>query len=161
MGRDWEEFYKFADVIDTYMPAIGEGDSKASQICTAVNKLVYKWYNDGDVFDNTKHLDGWMNDLSSYANWLYKNTDVETKEILLGVYECYDDDDYEELLYALCEHLIDVEKLMAVEEIPVVGSIYKADGMFKFIEREDEEDDWDIYDEDDDDEDDWDDEEWE
>ena len=44
----------------------------ATQICTALNKLVYKWCNDGDVYDNTYGLDGWANNLSSYANWIYK-----------------------------------------------------------------------------------------
>ena len=60
-------------VNEKYLPAEGEGETMATQICTAITKLVYKWYNDGDVFDNTHSLSGWgwCNDLSSYANWLY------------------------------------------------------------------------------------------
>ena len=46
---DWGYFNKFEDTIDKYMPSSGEGETMASQIATAINKLVYKWYNDGDV----------------------------------------------------------------------------------------------------------------
>ena len=49
---DESAFDKFEPIIDKYMPDIGEGDSLASQMVTAVNKLIYKWYNDGDVYDN-------------------------------------------------------------------------------------------------------------
>ena len=69
---DWDYFDKFEPIINKYMPDRGEGETMASQIVTAVNKLVYKWYNDGDVYDNTYILEGWANDLSDYANWLYK-----------------------------------------------------------------------------------------
>ena len=72
-GVEWDYFDKFQKIIDKYMSSNGEGETKASQVVTAINKLIYKWYNDGDVFDNTHHLKGWWNDLSSYANWLYKN----------------------------------------------------------------------------------------
>ena len=61
--KSWSEFERFEPVIDRFMPLSGEGETVASQVCTAVNKLVYKWYNDGDVFDNSYELEGWCNDL--------------------------------------------------------------------------------------------------
>ena len=74
---DMDYLDKFNALIEEYMPWRGEGDTKASQVATAVNKLIYKWWNDGDVFDNVHSgMDGWVNDLSSYANWLEKNTTV-------------------------------------------------------------------------------------
>lgn len=68
MAVNWNYFDKFEAITVKYMPDYGEGETIASQAVTAVNKLIYKWYNDGDVFDNTKYLEGWWNDLSSYAN---------------------------------------------------------------------------------------------
>ena len=65
MAVDWSYFDKFDPLQDKYLPNRGEGDTIATQIVTAVAKLIYKWYNDGDVFDNTWYLDGWLNDLSS------------------------------------------------------------------------------------------------
>ena len=72
MAVDWSKYRQFGDITHKYLPSRGEGDSKASQLVTAVNKLIYKWYNDGDVFDTTGNLKGWANDLSSYANWIYR-----------------------------------------------------------------------------------------
>ena len=52
------DLIKFEELNKKYLPERGEGETKATQIVTALNKLIYKWYNDGDVFDNTYHLEG-------------------------------------------------------------------------------------------------------
>ena len=51
MSVDWNYYDKYEDISDQYMPNMGEGETLASQLVTAVNKLIYKWYNDGDVFE--------------------------------------------------------------------------------------------------------------
>ena len=146
-GVKWDYFNKFDEITDKYMLPSGEGETKASQIVTAVSKLVYKWYNDGDVFDNTHYLNGWCNDLSSYANWL----DCHTKgsRILHGISRCFDGNQYEELLRDLANTLLDEEYLAEQNEIEKVDSIYKCDGPFEFMEyeedeyeEEEEDDDW-------------------
>lgn len=140
--RGWDDFGRFEPVINGFMPDMGEGETKASQVCTAVNKLVYKWFNDGDVFDNTGAMNGWCNDLSSYANWLYKHIEA-SREILDGVYDCADDDDYTELLWELCETCLDLEDLENLDKVEKVGSIYTEDGEFKFAENnDDDEEEW-------------------
>lgn len=146
-GVRWDYYDKFEKITDKYMPVRGEGETKASQIVTAVNKLVYKWYNDGDVFDNTYYLSGWCNDLSSYANWLEKYT--EASRILHGILGCFTESDYEELLKDLADKLLDEEYLIKQNEIEKLGTIYKCEGKFKFEESY-EEDDYDDYDEEDD-----------
>ena len=68
-GVSWDYYKKFKDINEKYLPDEGEGDTLASQIVIAINKLVYKWYNDGGVYDNVNSgLRGWADDLSSYAN---------------------------------------------------------------------------------------------
>ena len=146
--RDWDEFDRFEDVINKYMPRMGEGETMASQICTAVNKLVYKWYNDGDVFDNTHGLNGWANDLSSYANWLYNHV-CSSNEILDMIVDCDTEDEYSDLLYKLAEACLDERKLEEWNEHEKVGSIYTEKGIFRWIdleEYEDDKEDW--YDDD-------------
>lgn len=134
----WDYFDKYEQVIDKYMPRMGEGDNQASQIVTAVNKLIYKWYNDGDVYDNTGYLSGWANDLSCYANWLYQHTIAVP--VLESIAECYNDDDYEQLLKELADELLDEEWLYFMSHQPKVGSIYECDGPFKFVDECDEDD---------------------
>lgn len=131
------KFDKYLPVIEKYMPAQGEGNTMASQIVTAVNKLVYKWYNDGDVFDNTYSLEGWANDLSSYANWLFKYTSG-CDEILDGIVDCCCDEDYEGLLEDLAALTLNVEYLTQFSERDVNGSIYDCEGPFQFVWQESE-----------------------
>ena len=49
MSRSFDKFNK---VLDVYMPAQGEGDNVASQIATAVAKMAYRWFNDGDTVNS-------------------------------------------------------------------------------------------------------------
>lgn len=140
----WDEFDKFNDTIDMYMPRMGEGDTVASQIATSVCKLVYKWFNDGDVYDNTYALEGWCNDLSSYANWLYKYVDV-SKGILDRIETINTEEEYEQLLYDLCETTLGSGYIHRFANTPKVESIYTEVGKFMYKEYEpedDEEYDW-------------------
>lgn len=151
---NWSYFDKkeFDEANDKYLPSIGEGDNMATQICTAVNKLIYKWYNDGDVYDNTYSLTGWLNDLSSYANWLRKY--VYAYELDRIKY-CEDDEDYEEILAYLADTYLDIKFLDTWAQYEKVGSVYNCDGPFEFITNIDEDEEEEIYwDEEDDEEDD-------
>lgn len=144
MSVEWSYYNKFDDIMDKYLPPQGEGDKMYNQIVTAVTKLVYKWYNDGDVFDNTYSLEGWANDLSSYANWLYKYADGADR-ILEDIEDCYSEADYEDLLRELADFCLDEDYLNSYD-VGKRGSIYDCDGPFQFEWRS-EEDDEDDYDE--------------
>lgn len=151
MAVDWSYFNQYEDVDDRYLPDSGEGDNMATQIVTAVTKLVYKWYNDGDVYDNNYGLEGFANDLSSYANWLYKHVPA-SKYILTRIFTCGSEDEYEEILKDLVDSLWDLEDLERWAKEDKVGSIYDCDGPFEFNEYDDEDED-DYYDEDEDEDD--------
>ena len=146
MAVDWSYYNnkKFDAIDEKYLPPSGEGETMANQIVTAVNKLVYKWYNDGDVFDNTYHMEGWWNDLSSYANWLYENT-KDAWKILNKIVDCQNDGDYENLLKELADKLLDKEYLAEQAELEKVGTIYECDGKFKHVEAADDNDDEEYY----------------
>lgn len=142
MGVNWSYFNRYEGISDKYMPSMGEGETMASQIVTAVNKLVYKWYNDGDVFDNVHSpLEGWCNDLSSYANWLARYTEAEP--ILDSICDCFNGGEYEELLQVLADSLLDEDELERYATQEKVGSIYNCPGYFEFDDSpEDDEDEW-------------------
>lgn len=140
MAVDWGYYDKFDGVCEKYLPVRGEGETKATQIVTAVNKLVYKYYNDGDVFDNTHYLNGWANDLSDYANWLYYHTTDKAEEILNKISKCYTDSDYEDLLKELADELLNEEYLTKQNKIEKHKTIYNCHGKFQYEEDYDEED---------------------
>ena len=142
-GVRWTEFDKFSDIEQKYLPDMGEGDNMATQVVTACSKLIYKWYNDGDTYDNT-NMEGWANDLSDYANWLAEYAGCQ--HILDQVFEIsYDDHDaYENILFDLASYCYDEEFLAECEKKPKQGSIYDCYGDYKFEERSDydDEEDW-------------------
>lgn len=142
---------------EKYLPGNGEGDTKATQMVTAINKLIYKWYNDGDVFDNNYGMEGWANDLSSYANWLYEYIPI-SKNILNQIYDCFNSNEYEHLLKELSDTCMTVEVVEQLNQQSKQGSVYDCDGPFSFNEHDDDDDDYyddDYYDEDDEDDEDW------
>lgn len=129
---EWSYFSKseFEIVNDKYLPNIGEGETMATQIVTAVNKLIYKWYNDGDVYDNTREMKGWMNNISSFANWLHKYTSAS--DILEEIWECYTTDEYENILVKLADLLLNEKYLESEAKKPKSGSVYHCNGPFVF-----------------------------
>lgn len=147
----YQIFDKFDPVTDKYLPSYGQGENRAQQLVTALNKLIYKWYNDGDVFDNTHELAGWVNDLSDYANWIYKYGPAAARNILNSIADCRTARDYENLLYKLAEACWDMEDLEKLAQNDTVDDIYMCDGPFEFVDydEEDEYDDYDEYDEED------------
>lgn len=141
MAVSWNYYDKFQMIMKRYLPLRGEGSTMATQIVTAVNKLVYKWYNDGDVYDNAC-MDGWLNDLSSYANWLAKYV-IGARQILDRVYDCHNNaGEYEDILKNLADKLLDTADLEFYNRKPAQGTIYRCEGSYVFEEREDEEDEW-------------------
>ena len=146
---EWSAFDKFEPIIDKYMPDIGEGDSLASQMVTAVNKLIYKWYNDGDVYDNNYALSGWVNDLSSFANWLYTYV-KETRPILKRISKIKNEAGYEYILLALAMTVLTEDFLSKYSDKAKTGSIYRCDGPFSWVDLSeyDDEDEEDWYEED-------------
>lgn len=142
MGVNWNYYDRFDGLNDKYLPVEGEGETKATQIVTAVSKLVYKYYNDGDVFDNTHALEGWANDLSTYANWLYHRTTEAVQGILNKVYNCYTNEDYEDLLKELADELFKEDYLAEQDKIKKEFSIYDYEGKFKFVEVDEDEEDY-------------------
>ena len=138
---NWNDFDVFDDTINHYMLARGEGNTMASQTVTAVNKLVYKFFNDGDVFDNNYVLEGWCNDISSYANWLANHVNG-AEEVLDRICKCTCCDDYAELLYDLCIVCLGKPYLEYMSNFEKVGSIYEEEGKYNFVERSYEEEDY-------------------
>ena len=130
-GVDWGVYDAFKWADEQYLPLRGEGETMATQAVTAVAKLVYKWYNDGDVFDNTHYMGGGCNDLSSYANWLYKYI-PRTRVILDKIEQTYSDEQYEQLLLELTEATHIPGYLEGLNTKEKAGSIYECDGHFEF-----------------------------
>lgn len=132
----WEDFSDPVtdEMENKYLPSQGEGDNMATQAVTAVTKIIYRWFNDGDVFDNTYGLEGFANNLSSYANWLHENI-PEAAVVLSGIEEVGGRKKaYTKLLFDL-EHAVLVPEVLAKYEAqPATGTVYDCEGPYEFYE---------------------------
>lgn len=128
----------FGDVTNEFMPSSGEGDNKLTQFLVAANKLIYRWYNDGDVFDSCNGL-GWANDISGSANWLYKySNDNKIKALLDKIYDIYSEKEYErniiKPLEAYLDRLASTDYFKELAAQPKVGNAYNEEGKFSWAD---------------------------
>lgn len=144
---DWDDFDKYK-LTDKYLPDRDEGDNMAEQTATAVSKLIYKWFNDGDVYDNVhSSFEGWANDLSSYANWLANHV-KGMKSILMGIKDADTENDYQKILMRMIQNAED--QYEELEKQPKTGSVYDENGYFEFVDPSilyDDEEEYDEYEE--------------
>ena len=47
----WIESPKFEKLTKEYMPASGEADNELGEVLRSINRVVYRYYNDGDVWN--------------------------------------------------------------------------------------------------------------
>lgn len=152
MDKNWDDFSSpVTDELEKkYLPDQGEGDTKATQAVTATAKLIYKWFNDGDVYDNSYDMKGWANDISTYANWLHANVDGADL-ILDRIKHVSSDEEYvNTILWPLYTTVFDEGMLAVLEKESKVDSVYSCRGPFVYHEGDYEDDDYEDDDYDDD-----------
>lgn len=135
-----KSFDKFNKILDIYMPHSGEGNTVASQIATAVAKIAYRWFNDGDTVSSDWMVTGETiaGGLSQFANWLYINV-RESRQMFNDWLEKFNHNpisnaEYEEFLYDLCTNLLNPDLLDGYSTEDKIDTIYNnrwANGKFK------------------------------
>lgn len=100
---------KFEALFDEYVPRSGKSDSLGAEIIRAVNKIVYRWYNDGDIF------------FMGYG----KETCGEAAKFLIDLYDNTDDHEYLEDFWSL---LVDF-----ADEVANNGDYYDPKSFDKYI----------------------------
>lgn len=117
---------------EKYLPDQGDGDNMASQAVTAATRLIYKWFNNGDVYDNSYGLSGWVNDISGSANWLAKHV-PGARDILWRIQKTHSEEEYvSNILWPLFNLVYDSKLLSSLEKKPKVDDAYSCKGPFEF-----------------------------
>ena len=135
MAFSWDDVDEYAKVLDQYLPDIGEGDTMASQVATAVSRIGYRWFNDGDTI--------WTDECQSCADWLYENIrgadrviSALNKQPFAGEPSLDDDIDnddgrYSDIYGDKLKKLFDISvnlDLKGLNEEPAVGSVFDCEG---------------------------------
>lgn len=92
------------ELFDKYVPATGKADTVGGELLRAINKLLYRYYNDGDVVG----LDYGNETCNAPARFLETNTKLEPWVLKLWEYAA--DKKYESLLNRLAQKVIQVCK---------------------------------------------------
>lgn len=149
LEADWgENMHNFKKLSDEEMPSQGQGSTMLSQWLVCVNCLIYKWYNDGDMYSN-QYGGSSVNDISWTANWLYNNIGEHYKSVLDMIKRSSGKEDYQKII----DKIEDVSEKLASDEKFVEklksektkDNVYKEKGPFEQLEDDDEDeyDDWD------------------
>ena len=101
-GRDFAYAHDWADTgplfnkwLEMHMPSSGFGDTAASHLMTGANKLIYRFYNDGDgVLDS---LEDWGNAIEKAA--------PELSSTVTKLFCAQDPNVYEKLLVKLAQEI--------------------------------------------------------
>lgn len=123
-------------LVTKYLPSKGDGNTKATQAITALWKLIHRWDNDGDIYDNHYSLRAGLNDVSGSANWLYNHIQ-ETRPILDNIKYISSDTQYSMLLGMLANCVLNEDLLTRLDKLPKSRNAYNESGPYS-IEEEDE-----------------------
>ena len=134
-SHSWSDFKSTkSDILSKkYLPEYGDGNNQATQAVTAASKLIYKWFNDGDVYDNNYALEGWANDISGSANWLYNYVEGAA-DILNRIKRIDSEDEYVDILWDIYNLVFDKDLLAELKTKPKVGDAYNEEGPFEYTE---------------------------
>lgn len=126
-----DEGTPYSKLTDQYMPSRGQGDTKASQLVTATNKILYRWYNGGDTIQSD------VNDLTDYANWIekYIREEPEINKIMASAEKYTDSESPDYILYVLIpliKFVFREDFLAGLATESRVGSIYECSGRFVY-----------------------------
>lgn len=73
----------WGDLFDEFVPGEGAADTMGGEIIRAVNRVIYRWENDGDKFNQGYGLETCASD----AAFLAENTDSKIEKIIAGAAE--------------------------------------------------------------------------
>lgn len=98
INNDWQ----FEHLFDVLVPDNGKCDTLAGEIIRAINKIEYRWFNDGDRFNEDYGIETCGQPAYFLADYIYEPDDeAPFRDILLNVDTDDDDEEYEKMIEEL------------------------------------------------------------
>lgn len=114
INNDWS----FEHVFDVLVPASGKCNSLAGEIIRAINKIEYRWFNDGDRFNEDYGIETCGQPALFLAN-IEVDDENPFWDLIIDVDEFEDDDEYERMIENFKDKAIELLKthneLLALE----------------------------------------------
>ena len=132
MGRPWiksEYGEKLADLFDELVPASGPAETVAGELVRAVNRIIYRYFNDGDIID----VGYGKETCNAPARYISEIADGSALDYALySAKALHDDWLYEKALYRLAE-----ETVKYIEENPQLKQEKNETDMWEFMRDSD------------------------
>ena len=130
-----DDITNFDEATEAYMPSTGEGDSMLTQLLVAANRIIRKWYEDGDVIDTCNGL-GWESDISGSANWIDKYAPAMLSAPFKRVFDCCSNQEYQEQIIdpfkASLDKYFESGEWRKLLNAPKRGNAYNEKGIYEF-----------------------------
>jgi hypothetical protein len=143
VGKELED--RNEPLYDKLVPGNGDAETVEGEMLRAINRLIYRYYNDGD-----KYYEGYGTETAGPAHSFLVNANHPLKAMMNRLFrEFISDDEYEKMLNDILEAILThIESKQGEYTKNTLGGIFNYEPEF---EDEEEEEDYDYYDEEEDD----------
>jgi hypothetical protein len=142
VGKELED--RNEPLYDKLVPGNGDAETVEGEMLRAINRLIYRYYNDGD-----KYYEGYGTETAGPAHSFLVNANHPLKSMMYRLFkEFISDDEYERMLKDILDVILDhIESRQGEYTKNTLGGMFKYEPEFE--DMEEEEDPYDDYDDDD------------
>ena len=143
VGKELED--RNEPLYDKLVPGQGDAETVEGEMLRAINRIVYRFYNDGD-----KYFEGYGTETAGPAHSFLVNANHPLKSAMIKLFdEPSGDNSYERMLKDVLDMILDyIESRQGKYTKNTLGGIFDYESEFE--EEEEDDDDYDYYDDDDD-----------
>ena len=143
VGKELED--RNEPLYDKLVPGQGDAETVEGEMLRAINRIVYRFYNDGD-----KYFEGYGTETAGPAHSFLVNANHPLKSAMVKLFdEPSGDNSYERMLKDVLDMILDyIESRQGKYTKNTLGGIFNYEPEFE--EEEDDDDDYDYYDDEDD-----------
>jgi hypothetical protein len=144
VGKELED--RNEPLYDKLVPGQGDAETVEGEMLRAINRIVYRFYNDGD-----KYFEGYGTETAGPAHSFLINANHPLKSAMIKLFdEPSGDNSYERMLKDILDMILDyIESRQGKYTKNTLGGMFNYEPEFE--EDEEDEDDYDYYDDDEDD----------
>ena len=133
VGKELED--RNEPLYDKLVPGQGDAETVEGEMLRAINRLIYRYYNDGD-----KYYEGYGTETAGPAHSFLVNANHPLKAIMNRLFkEFISDDEYEKMLNEILEVILDhIEYQQGDYAKNTLGGIFKYEPEFEDMEEDDD-----------------------
>jgi hypothetical protein len=133
VGKELED--RNEPLYDKLVPGNGDAETVEGEMLRAINRLIYRYYNDGD-----KYYEGYGTETAGPAHSFLVNANHPLKSMMYRLFkEFISDDEYERMLKDILDAILDhIESRQGEYTKNTLGGMFKYEPEFEDMEEDDD-----------------------